>query len=101
MMKRIKYFLIYNVLSFFLINTFANADSHNISELLEIIQKDLKTLEKAVYTNSSSNDISLSSSSMSLAINELIKGHLSMYVSSISSKLPPNSINTFKQFLRL
>ena len=52
------------MLSFLLINTFANSDSHNISELLQIIQKDLKTLEKAVYSNSSSNDLNLSSSSM-------------------------------------
>ena len=64
MIKKIKYLLVFNVLSFLLINTFANSDSHNISELLQIIQKDLKTLEKAVYSNSSSNDLNLSSSSM-------------------------------------
>ena len=33
-------------------NTFSTADNHNISELLETIQKDLKTLEKAVYQKS-------------------------------------------------
>ena len=32
-------------------NTFA--DNHNISEVLELIQKDIKTLEKAIYSNSS------------------------------------------------
>ena len=28
------------------------ADNHNINEILELIQKDLKTLEKAVYSGS-------------------------------------------------
>ena len=32
-------------------NTFA--DNHNISEVLELIQKDIKTLEKAIYSGSS------------------------------------------------
>ena len=29
------------------------ADNHNIYDTLELIKKDLKTLEKAVYSNSS------------------------------------------------
>ncbi len=33
-------------------NSFSVADNHNIYEILELIQKDLKTLEKAVYSNS-------------------------------------------------
>ena len=33
------------------INKFAYADNHNIYETLELIQKDIKTLEKAVYSN--------------------------------------------------
>ncbi len=76
MFKKIKYFLVFNVLSFLLINTFANSDSHNISELLQIIQKDLKTLEKAVYSNSSSNDLNLSSSSMDQNSEEVLTRHL-------------------------
>ncbi len=76
MLKKIKYLLVFNVLSFFLINTFANADNHNISELLETIQKDIKTLEKAVYSNSSNNDISLSSSSMDQNSEEVLTRHL-------------------------
>ena len=31
------------------------ADSHNLKEILEIIQKDLKTLERAVYSETFSN----------------------------------------------
>ena len=41
-----------------------NADNHNIYETIEIIQKDIKTLEKAVYsgslqTNENLNNISI------------------------------------------
>ena len=36
------------------------ADNHNISEILEIIQKDIKTLEKAVYSESSNSSVNLS-----------------------------------------
>ncbi|MDA8537579.1 tol-pal system protein YbgF [Candidatus Pelagibacter bacterium] len=35
------------------------ADNHNFNEILEIIQKDLKTLEKAVYSNSTNSSESL------------------------------------------
>ena len=44
----LKFFLILN----FFLNTISFADNHNIYETLETIQKDLKTLEKAVYSNS-------------------------------------------------
>ena len=37
---------------FVFIYNIALADSHNISEVLELMQKDLKTLEKAVYSGS-------------------------------------------------
>jgi len=39
------------------------ADNHNISEILEIIQKDIKTLEKAVYSESSNSSVELSNES--------------------------------------
>ena len=55
----IKLFILINII--FLNNTFA--DNHNIYETLESLQKDIKTLEKAVYSGSieSSNEISGSS----------------------------------------
>ena len=62
MIKKINIFLKLFIKLFLVI--VYNADNHNISELLEIIQKDLKTLEKAVYANSSDNDLSLSSNTM-------------------------------------
>ncbi len=50
-----KIIVIFNLSIYFLFYTFfyALADNHNIYETLEIIQKDLKTLEKAVYSTSS------------------------------------------------
>jgi len=35
---------------FTLLTTLSFADNHNLNEVLELIQKDLKTLEKAVYS---------------------------------------------------
>ena len=54
----IKFFLIFTV-----IYSSSFADSHNIYDVLELIKKDLKTLEKAVYSeslNGNSNNASLS-----------------------------------------
>ena len=52
-------------------NNSATADNHNIYETLEQIQNDIKTLEKAVYSNStnSSNDIIKNSNKSLNAIN--------------------------------
>jgi tol-pal system protein YbgF len=53
-MKFLLKFLIINfilVINLFYQNN-SNADSHNISEILELLQKDIKTLEKAVYSES-------------------------------------------------
>ena len=44
----IKLFIIFNII----INQTTFADNHNIYETLELIQKDIKTLEKAVYSGS-------------------------------------------------
>ena len=41
-MKKIKHLLALLFFSLFFLNTFSLADSHNISEILETIQKDLK-----------------------------------------------------------
>ena len=54
----IKFFLIFTV-----IGNSSFADSHNIYDVLDLIKKDLKTLEKAVYSeslNGNSNNASLS-----------------------------------------
>ena len=74
-MKKIKYLLASYFLSLFFLNTFSVADSHNVSELLETIQKDLKTLEKAVYSNSSDNDLNITNS-MDQNSEEVLTRHL-------------------------
>ena len=53
----IKFFFIFN---FLFLNTFLFADNHNIYEILDQIQKDIKTLEKAVYSESSRAGVDIS-----------------------------------------
>ena len=65
MLKYQKYLLLIILFffGFFKINVLA--DSHNVNEILEIIQKDLKTLEKAVYSGDSLSTTQSSSSDLS------------------------------------
>jgi tol-pal system protein YbgF len=51
-----KIFKIKITLIFILYSTLSFADNHNFKEILELIQKDIKTLEKAVYSNSMDMD---------------------------------------------
>ena len=50
------------IISFFLTPQVI-ADNHNIYEILENLQKDIKTLEKAVYSNSVELDVTTNNSS--------------------------------------
>ena len=75
MIKKFKLLLAINIVSLIFLNTFSSADNHNISQLLETIQKDLKTLEKAVYSNASVNDSNISSS-MDQNSEEVLTRHL-------------------------
>jgi hypothetical protein len=63
---------------FVLFSNFSFADDHNINEVLKLIQKDLKTLEKAVYSQSteivSSNNLkSLEGNSEDVLTRHLLK----------------------------
>ena len=51
-LKKIKKLLSISSIFILILNNNTLGDSHNINELLELIQKDLKTLEKAVYSGS-------------------------------------------------
>ncbi len=58
-MKLLKYInkkLLVSVMCFFSINSFVEAEETKTLEVLETLQKDLKTLEKAVYSQSSSTN---------------------------------------------
>ena len=61
----------------FLITQGAFADNHNIYETLEAIQKDIKTLEKAVYSGSiNANDETLSSTVLGNNSEDVLTRHL-------------------------
>jgi len=69
----IKFFLIFTV-----IGNSSFADSHNIYDVLELIKKDLKTLEKAVYSESLNGNSNNASSSNNLDQNseDVLTRHL-------------------------
>ena len=69
----IKFFLIFTV-----IYSSSFADSHNIYDVLELIKKDLKTLEKAVYSDSLNGKSNNTSSSNNLDQNseDVLTRHL-------------------------
>ena len=70
---KLKIFLLINILICYP----SLADNHNIYESLEIIKKDLKTLEKAVYSNSSEfNNTNLSLSSGGNNSEDVLTRHL-------------------------
>ena len=69
----IKLALLFNLLIYQ--NSFA--DNHNIYETLELIQKDIKTLEKAIYSGSIEiNNNSTNSSSMDNSTEDVLTRHL-------------------------
>ncbi len=69
-----------NVLFLLVISIFVSklsyADSHNLIETLKIIQQDLKTLEKAVYSNSQSTNSNNNVSLMDQNSEEVLTRHL-------------------------
>ena len=72
-LKLIKLFILLNLL----INQSTFADNHNIYETLESIQKDIKTLEKAVYSGSVEiNNETLSSSGLDNNSEDVLTRHL-------------------------
>ena len=69
----IKLFFLFNIL----INHNSFADNHNIYETLELIQKDIKTLEKAVYSGSIEiNNETINSSSLNENSEDVLTRHL-------------------------
>ena len=65
-MIKFKNFIIINLfLIIILVSTKSFSENENVLEVLELIQKDLKTLEKAVYSDSSNDNLDNSTSSTS------------------------------------
>jgi len=76
---RLKNFLIIKVIFIInlLITQFSFADNHDLYEKLELIQKDIKTLEKAVYSGSVElNNSTLDSSNLSNSSEDVLTRHL-------------------------
>jgi len=68
-----KFFLLFN----FFVCYSSMADNHNIYDAIELIKKDLKTLEKAVYSNSSEfNNTTSTSSSVDINSEDVLTRHL-------------------------
>ena len=61
----------------FFINSFTHADNHNLYEVLEQVKKDIKTLEKAVYSNSVDlNNTNLNESNINNNSEDVLTRHL-------------------------
>ena len=61
---------------FIFLSNVAFADNHNLNEILELIQKDLKTLEKAVYSGSINIESSNSQKSFNENSEDVLTRHL-------------------------
>jgi len=51
MIKLKRFTTFFGILFFLFLSNYSYSDDHNLSEILKLIQKDLKTLERAVYSN--------------------------------------------------
>ena len=61
---------------FILLSNVVFADNHNLNEILELIQKDLKTLEKAVYSGSINTENSNSQKDLDKNSEDVLTRHL-------------------------
>ena len=61
---------------FILLSNVVFADNHNLNEILELIQKDLKTLEKAVYSGSINKENSNSQKTFDVNSEDVLTRHL-------------------------
>ena len=61
---------------FIFLSNIVIADNHNLNEILELIQKDLKTLEKAVYSGSINTENSSSQESFDENSEDVLTRHL-------------------------
>ena len=78
-MIKFKNFIVINLfLIIILVSTKSFSENHDVLEILELIQKDLKTLEKAVYSGSLNDNLNNSTSSSSINQNseDVLTRHL-------------------------
>ena len=78
-MLNLKYYLnFFLILLLFAFPTKTFSENHNLSEIIQLIQKDLRTLERAVYSEdfSSNQDYNSNESNMDQNSEEVLTKHL-------------------------
>ena len=91
------FLLIIGILFFIFTPKHSYSETQNVYELLELIQKDLRTLEKAVYSDnfSASEQPSVSSSTLDQNSEEVLTRHL-LKLSEIENSFKNSQINLKK-----
>ena len=71
-----KFKIIKLIFIFILIHTVSVADNHNVFEILELLQKDLKTLERAVYSETNNNNNKITENTFDQNSEDVLTRHL-------------------------
>ena len=95
-MKKIIFIINYILFYLFLLSSNSFSDNHNFKEILEIIQNDIKTLEKAVYSESKlNNELSNNSHELNDNAEDVLTRHL-LKLSEIETQFQ-NLTNRFEE----
>ncbi len=95
-MKKIIFIINYILFYLFLLSSNTFSDNHNFKEILEIIQNDIKTLEKAVYSeNELNNELSNNSYELNDNAEDVLTRHL-LKLSEIETQFQ-NLTNRFEE----
>ena len=95
-MKKIIFIINYILFYLFLLSSNSFSDNHNLKEILEIIQNDIKTLEKAVYSeNKLNNELSNNSYELNDNAEDVLTRHL-LKLSEIETQFQ-NLTNRFEE----
>ena len=95
-MKKIIFIINYILFYSFLLSSNSFSDNHNFKEILEIIQNDIKTLEKAVYSeNKLNNELSNNSDELNDNAEDVLTRHL-LKLSEIETQFQ-NLTNRFEE----
>ena len=95
-MKKIIFIINYILFYLFFLSSNSFSDNHNFKEILEVIQNDIKTLEKAVYSeNKLNNDLSNNSDELNDNAEDVLTRHL-LKLSEIETQFQ-NLTNRFEE----
>ena len=94
-MKVLKRIIFFSILLFTYTINISLSDNHNLKEILELIQSDIKTLEKAVYSENYKSDIEAENLSNQSDTEDALTRHL-LKLSEIESQFQ-NLTNNFEE----